>query len=171
MWDVVIDVLAPTGGPGPVERNGDSGTIAVPFGVPGAFARGLNESGWLAEQVIAAGTLRQGRPPSLLGAVTGLALLELARRRSKTLPREFVLAATDDRVAAFAMSAEGEGTTPVIKISRGERGSWPRELVRLIDLSKGLFTTGGTLELAGERFPVTSDGDDSTNELIQLLRS
>lgn len=169
MWDVVIDVLAPTGGAGSLERNGDSSTIAVPFGVPGAFARRLNESGWLAEEVIAAGSLRQGKPPSLLGTVTGLALIEIARRRSKTLPREFVLAATDDRIVAFAMSAEGEGTTPVVNIKRGERGSWPRELVRLIDLSKGLFTTGGTLELAGERFPVTSDGDDSTNELIQLL--
>jgi hypothetical protein len=38
--------------------------------------------------------------------------------------------------------------------------------------TNGLFTSGATLELAGvERFPVTADGDDSTNELIQLLSS
>jgi len=43
--------------------------------------------------------------------------------------------------------------------------------VRLIDPIKGIFTRGGTLELAGlPRFPVTSDGDDSTDELIELLK-
>lgn len=172
MWDLVIDAavgLWPSRGERVAEKS-DSGTIAVQFGVPGAFTRGLNESGWLADEVIAAGVLRQGKAPSPLSAVTGLVLIELARRRSKSMPREFVLAATADRVVAFAMSAEGEGTTPVIKIKRGEHGSWPRELVRLIDLTKSVFTKGATLELAGvERIPVTSDGDDSTDELIELL--
>jgi len=173
MWDLVIDVAAglwPSRGE-PIVEQRDADTIAVQFGVPGAFTRRLNESGWLADEVIAAGVLRQGNAPSLFGVVTGLVLIEMARpRRSKSLPREFVLAATADRVVAFAMSSEGEGTTPVIKIKRGERGSWPRELARLIDLTKGVFTRGGTLELAGvERIPITSDGDDSTNELIELL--
>ncbi len=173
MWGVVVDLaigLWPSRGARIAEKS-DSGTIAVQFGVPGAFTRRLNESGWLADEVIAAGVLRQGKAPSLFGVVTGLVLIEMARpRRSKSLPREFVLAATADRVVAFAITSEGEGTTPVVKIKRGERGSWPRELVRLIDLTKGIFTTGGTLELAGvERIPVSSDGDDGTNELIELL--
>jgi hypothetical protein len=172
MWDLVIDLAAglwPSRGAQVVEQ-GDPDSIEVHFG-PGAVARRLNESGWLPDEVIAAGALRQGKAPSLLTAVTGLTLIELARRRSKSLPREFVLAATAERVVAFAMSAEGGGETwTVIKIKRGELGSWPRELVRLIDLSKGLFTRGATLALAGvERFPVTSDGDDSTNELVELL--
>jgi hypothetical protein len=171
MWDVVIDVAA---GLWPsreaqVVEDGDPDSIVIHFG-PGAVARHLNESGWLPDQVIAAGALRQGKAPSLLTAVTGLTLIELARRRSKSLPREFVLAATAERVVAFAMSAEGDGETwTVIKIRRGELASWPRELVRLVDLSKGLFAKDATLELAGERFPVSADGDDSTNELIELL--
>jgi hypothetical protein len=170
-WDVAIDLLMPTGR-GADERladEGDGDTITVQFGV-GSFARRLNESGWLADEVLAAGVLRQGKAPSLFSAATGLVLIELARRRSKSLPREFVLAATTDRVIAFAMSSVEEGATPLIEIKRGELGSWPRELVRLLDLTNGVFTRAATLELAGvERFPVTSDGDDSTNELIELM--
>jgi hypothetical protein len=172
MLDVALDVVVGLW-PSRQERTAvksDPGTLAVQFGEPGAFTRGLNGSGWLADEVLAAGVLRQGKPPSLLTAVTGLVLIEMARRRSKSLPREFVLAATADRVVAFAMTAEGDETsTPLIKIKRGELGSWPRQLVRLIDPTKGLFTQGATLELAGEPIPVTSDDDDNTNELIQLL--
>jgi hypothetical protein len=172
MLDVVIDLaigLWPSKGERIAEQS-DPDTIAVRFGVPGAFTRGLNQSGWLHDEVIAAGTLRQGKAPSAFSAATGLVLVEMARRRSKSLPREFVLAVTADRVVAFAMSSLEEGATPLIKIKRGELGSWPRELVRLIDPTEGVFTRGLTLELAGvERFPVTADDDDSTNELIELL--
>ena len=176
-WDLVIDVIMPSGGTDSVERiveKSDAGTISVEFRVPGAFKRRLNASGWLADEVIAAGVLRQGKAPSMFALVTGLALIDLVRpRRSKSLPREFVLAVTADRVVAFALSLwkEGDGTTETaVKIKRGERGSWPRELVRLIDVSGGGASKGGTLELAGvERIPVASDGDDSTGELIDLL--
>jgi hypothetical protein len=155
----------------PAAERCDPDRVAVQIGRPGAFTRGLNESGWLADEVLAAGPLRQGKPPSLFSAVTGLALVELARRRSGSLPREFVLAATAKHVVAFAMSARDTDTsTPVIEIKRGERGCWPRELVGLTDVKKGLFSRGATLVLLGERFPVTSDGDDSSNELIALLR-
>jgi hypothetical protein len=42
--------------------------------------------------------------------------------------------------------------------------------VRLIDLHARVGTTGGTLQLAGlEAFPVTCDGDPSTDELVELL--
>jgi hypothetical protein len=176
-WELVIDVFWPHGGAKSVERiveKGASGTLAVEFRVPGAFKDRLNESGWVADEVIAAGVLRQGKAPSLLALVTGLALVEVLRpRRSKSLPREFALAVTADRVVAFAMSRwkEGDGTTDrVVKIKRDERGSWPRESVRLTDLPNGGASKDGTLELAGlERIPVAWDGDQSTDELIEQL--
>jgi hypothetical protein len=178
-WDVVIDVLAPTREVRSVERlveKGEAGKLAVEFRVPRAFARRLNQSGWLADEVIAAGLLRQGKAPSLIGLVTGLALIQVLRPRpSKSLPREFVLAATADRVVAFALSPlkEGDGTTEtVVRIKPGERGSWPRELVRLIEPPTGGKLRGATLELGGEeRIPVSWDGDDSTDELVELLAS
>jgi hypothetical protein len=176
-WDVVIDVIGPHGAAESVERNVEntaSGAIAVEFRVPGAFKDRLNASGWLADEVIAAGVLRQGKEPSLLAMVTGLALIEVLRpRRSKSLPREFALVLTADRVVAFAMSPwkEEDGTTDrVVKIKRGDRGSWPRESVRLIAPPNGREPNGRTLELAGlERIPVAWDGDHSTDELIEQL--
>jgi hypothetical protein len=171
MWDVVLDVAVGLW-PGRGERiaeKGDPGTIAVQFGAPGALTRHLNESGWLADEVTAAGALRQGRPPSVLTAFTGLFLIELARRPVKLLPREFVLAATTDRVVAFPMRAEGTETSTTIRIKRGELGSWPRDAVRVVDLTKGFFSRGGTLELASQRVAVMCGDDDSTNELIEVL--
>jgi hypothetical protein len=176
MWEVMLDVVPDVAGllwPSRKRRTAersDPATLCVQFGVPGAFARGLNELGWLPDEVLAAGVLRQGKPPSVLTAVTGVALIELARRRSTLLPREFVLAVTADRVVAFAMTTESHDTsTPVIKVKRGERGSWPRRLVRLVDPTKGLLTQGATLKIDGERIPVVADGDDSTGELIGVL--
>jgi hypothetical protein len=102
----------------------NSHTLRVEFGVPGAFKRRLNELA--RDEVIAAGVLEQGKPHSLLALVTGLALIEVARaRRCKSLPREFVLAVTADRVVTFAISPwkEGDGETVVaLKIKPGERG-------------------------------------------------
>lgn len=169
--EVAVDVLMPPS-PGGGHAKPDADRVEVQFGGGvAAFRQPLNESGWLGDEVLAAGTLRQGKPPSLLTAATGLVLLQMARRRSKLLPREFVLAVTPYRVVAFAMSAEGtETTTTVIKIKRGEIGSWPRELVRVIDPAKGLLAKGATLELAGvERLPVMWGGDDSTDELVDHL--
>jgi hypothetical protein len=176
-WDVVVDVFWPNRGSRSIERlleRTDRDTVRVEFRVPGAFKDALNESGWLDDEVIAAGMVRQGKAPSLLGLITGLALIELARpRRSKSLPREFALAVTADRVVAFAMSPwkEGDGTTDrLVKIKQGERGSWPRASVRVIDRSGSGQTQGGTLDLAGlERFPTMWDGDSSTDELVELL--
>jgi hypothetical protein len=182
MWvEAVIDVIGliwPFGRNKPVEPTvvePGASTIRVELGVRGAFTRRLNESGWLAEEVLAAGLLRQGKPYSLFGIVTGLALMDVVRpRRSKTLPREFVLALTAERVVAFALAlvSEGDGTgdTVAVKIKRGERSSWPRDLVRLIDQTKGFESQGATLELGGvDRLPVAWDGNDSTDELIELL--
>src|SRR5262249_37161717 len=137
------------------------------------FTRAVNESGWLDDEAIAVGVLQQGRPHSVFGLVTGLALVELARSRpSKSLPREFALAVTADRVVAFAMSAWAEGTdttTRVVKIKRGERGSWPRELVGVTDRYENRLLKGGTLDVAGERIPVLWDDHSSSKELLALL--
>jgi hypothetical protein len=181
-WELAIDALWPSKGPKSVERSVEQivekstpGTLPVQVAVPRAFTRRLNESGWLADDVIAAGMLRQGRPPSPLALVTGTVLLQTARaRRSKSLPRKFALAVTVDRVVAFTMSPWKEGdrvtdSVAVVRIKPGER-SWPRSSVRLTDLHKRLGTRGGTLQLADvEPFPVTCDGDPSTDELIELL--
>jgi hypothetical protein len=110
----------------------------------------------------------RGRAPSLIAIVTGLALIELARpRRSKSLPRQFVLAVTGDRVAAFKASGGGDSESNYeLRIKPGELGWWPRDLVRLADPE--------TLDLAGERIPVARanlNGDSSTDELIALLSS
>jgi hypothetical protein len=107
--------------------------------------------------VIAAGMLRQGRPPSL------------------GLPREFALAVTAERVVAFAMSwlKEADGLSDcvaVVRIKPGERGSWPRASARLADVHKRMGTTRATLHLGGAGpFRVTSDGDPSTKALFDLL--
>jgi hypothetical protein len=142
-----------------------------------AIKRALNESGRLGEEVIAAGQLRQGKAPSMIALVSGLALIEMLRpRRSKSLPRQFVLAVTADRVVAFKASGGGDAESNYeTRINPAERGSWPREAVRLIDLPKGAKSLGGTLELAGvEPIQVARpnlNGDPNTDELIELLSS
>ena len=154
-----------------------SATVTVASAPPGAIKQALNQSGWVDGEVIAAGQLRQGKAPSMAGMITGTALIELARpRRSKSLPRHFVLAATADRVVAFKASSlvMGEDTGPeMVKIKPGEAGSWPRASVRLVDLPDGAASKGGTLELEGsERLPVwrpNLDGDPNTDELLELL--
>ena len=154
-----------------------SGCVTVASAPLGAFKQALNQSGWIDGEVIAAGQLRQGKALSMMGMITGTALIELARpRRSKSLPRHFVLAATADRVVAFKASSlvMGEDTGPeMVRIKQGECGSWPRASVRLIDLPDGAQSKGGTLELEGtERLPVARpnlDGDPNTDELLELL--
>jgi hypothetical protein len=154
-----------------------SGSISIAPGSPGAIKQALNASGWLDEEVIAAGQLRQGKPMTVVGMLTGLAAIELARpRRTKSLPRQFVLAATADRIVAFKAwdGGSGDGDGPyLMRVNPGEQASWPRSSVRLVDLPDGARSKGGTLELAGtERFPVSRPnlhGDPDTDELIDLL--
>src|SRR4051794_5012073 len=102
MWlDLVIDVLWPWGESKSIEervaaRTG-ADTLGVELSAPDSFKRRLNESGWLADEVVAAGLLRQGKAPSMLAMITGAALVEvLRRRRAKALPREIALAVTAD---------------------------------------------------------------------------
>ena len=93
---------------------GRFGDLAVGTGAPGPLKHALNRSGWLDDEVVAAGQLRQVRAPSMASMITGTALIELARpRRSKALPRHFVLAVTTERVVAFkALAGASDETGP-----------------------------------------------------------
>ena len=103
--------------------------------------------------------------------LTGWALVELARaRRSKSLPREFCLAVTEDKVIALAMSAWSEGgggdgsSDVVVKVKREQAGSWSRGGVRIEPDGRKLKSgqRGGTIDLAGgEQFPVNWDTDSN----------
>ena len=174
MWDEVLEVFLPATGSRSLGKRTKPDELRVELRGPGALKQRLNESGWLDDEVIAADLVTQGKTHSLLGMMTGYALIEVMRpRRAKSLPRQFALAVTADRVVAFALSpwSEGDdGADAVVWVKHKECDSWPRELVRLLDPSTRGISKGGTLELAGqERFPVTWEGDDDTKELIELL--
>jgi hypothetical protein len=150
----------------------DRDSLHVHAARPGAVKDGLNASGWFVDEVVAAGLLSQGRPPTLRGMVTGAALIGRARR-SRALPREFVLAVTADRVVALALSPREEAeqeTATAIRIRRDARGSWPGGSVRLIDLPADGGRAAATLDLAGmEHLPVHWNGEPDTGELVELL--
>ena len=83
----------------------------------------------LGEEIVAAGELRQGKPPSMVGMITGAALIGLMKPRgSKALPRHFVLAVTAERVVAFKCFNKGdEHHTEHWVVLRGDvEASWPR---------------------------------------------
>jgi hypothetical protein len=179
--ELIFDFL-----PGPWRRSDDRGTeilgkmMSDRLYVPetdsaGAIKRALNGSGWVDGEVLAAGDLRQGKPPSLVAMLSGTALIEVLRpRRSKSLPRHFVLAVTRDRVVAFkTLSSGDDGVDPIYElwIRPDEFGSWPREAVRFTNPAQGNDSTAGTLELDGlERVPLYSSGNDpSTRELLEFL--
>jgi hypothetical protein len=165
------------------ERLGDKITEKIDSGSvltaePGAIKRHMNEKGLLAEEVLAAGELRQGKEPSLVSMITGWALVELLRpRRSKSLPRHFVLAVTAGRVVAFKAlsgSDDEDGNGPCrLWIRRAERGSWLAGSVQLVDIVERKGSTVATLVLDGvERVLVyrpNPDTDPSTDELFEVL--
>lgn len=142
---------------------------------PGAIRDALNDAGWLREEVVAAGQLRQGKAPSTLAMATGVGLVEVLRpRRSKLLPRHFVLAATAERIVAYKATGGSEQGSRIyeVRIQPDEQGSWRLGELRLTDLPDGSKSKGGTIALAGERFPFARpnlSGDPSTDELIALL--
>ena len=136
----------------------------------------LNRTGWIGGEVLAAGQLRQGKAPSMMAMVTGTALVEVLRpRRSKKLPRHFVLALTADRAYAFkAAGGSGEDSSSMYKLSVREAivAEFPRDAVSLSDLPEGRASKGGTMAIDGERFPVSRpnlNGDPNTDELIEVL--
>jgi hypothetical protein len=142
---------------------------------PGAVRDHLVHVGWIDEELVAAGHLRQGKPPTMLGMLTGHALIEVVRpRRSKLLPRHFVLAVTPTRVLAFkAWAGGGEGADDyAIGIRPGVRAEFAREDVGLEDLADGPRSKGGTLRVGADRLPVGRpylNGDADTDALFALL--
>jgi hypothetical protein len=152
------------------------GRISARTTTAGELKRALNESGWLDGEVVAAGHFRQGKAPSMAAMFTGTALIEVLRpRRSKLLPRQFVLAATTDRLAAFKALGVGHGEETDIdysyevKIKPGKQASIPRANVSITDLSETLKIESGTLIVDGERIPVTFSDDPDTQDLVKLL--
>ena len=140
-----------------------------------AIRKAIDETGWVDEPVIAAGQLRQGKAPSMLQMITGAAVVEVLRpRRSKLLPRHFIMAATESKVVAFkATGGKGE-TASVYTVSVDEdiAATFPRGAVRITDLPEGPKSKGGIMEVNGERFPVARpnlNGEPSTDALLALL--
>ena len=149
--------------------------ISVVTRQPDALKQALNESGWLSEEVVAAGQLRQGKAPTMLGMISGAALIEVLRpRRSKLLPRHFVLAVTPSRVVAFKATGGSGDSSSVYKVNirEAEAASFPRSSVTMTDVPEGERSKGGIMSIDGEQFPVARpnlNGDPSTDELIALL--
>src|SRR5262245_43945671 len=121
--DLVVDFLdfLPWGGSDDRSKErGDAvmkkvlgGAVLVDPRFDNAIKNALVENGWIAEPVLAAGDLRQGKEPSLVSMITGTALIEVLRpRRSKAVPKHFVLALTPDRVVAFAAVGGGDEDGP-----------------------------------------------------------
>lgn len=134
---------------------------------PGTIPALVAAKGDIDEQIVAAGELRQGRKPSMLAMLSGAALLEVWRpRRSKTLPRRFVLAVTAERVVAYKCLGGGEDGDYSLWVRGGVAAEFPRSSVAMAD--------EGTLLIDGEPIPVfcpnmTNGGDDDTKGLIALL--
>lgn len=177
---VAIDLFMPDVGPDldSLFHKGNPNELRVPVAEPESFKRRLNASGWFDEEIVAGGLISQGKRVSLKSMMTGWALVELAKaRRHKELPREFCLAVTDRRVIALGLSAwsEGGGETGsidvVVKVKRGEIGSWSRGELRVESNGRPwMGYQGGTLDLGGERVPVNWDADSKqVGELIALL--
>ena len=123
------------------------------------------------EEVVAVGELRQGRKPSMTAMVTGTALLELMKpRRSKALPRHFVLALTPTRAVAYSclgVADDDDGANYHVVVRGKERGSWPCDAIRFSGEPRG-----GTLTVAGESFPVCQPNlvdDEETTALLAAL--
>ena len=141
---------------------------------PEQMKTALETSGWLDGRVVAAGQLHQGKQPSTASMVLGGGLIEIFRRRTKLLPRHFVMAVTEDRVVAFKCS----GTSPedsseyTLHIKPGEEASFPRSSVRISDLPDGPASKGGTMTIDGESFPFfrgSMSRDACTDELLEIL--
>jgi hypothetical protein len=181
LGQLAADVLLPDASPDLNslfdKKNPDQ--LRVPVAEPWSFKRRLNASGWFDEEIVAGGLVTQGKAQSLKSMMTGWALVELVKaRRYRAFPREFCLAVTDKRVIALGLSAwsEGGGETAsidvVVKVNRGEIGSWPHGEIRIEPDGRRPRTgdRGGTLHIGGERVPVNWDAhSNQVSELLALL--
>jgi len=145
----------------------------------GVFKLWLNSEGPLEEEVSAAGHLRQGKAQPLIALILGYGLWEILRpKRSKLLPRHFVLALTESELVAFKATAGGggaEGSGPYeVRMGDDAAARYPRESVSLsqLDPEKQERSQGFLLTIGGETFPVcrpNMDGDPNTDEFIAIL--
>jgi hypothetical protein len=108
--------------------------------------------------------------------LVGTALIEVLRpRRTRLLPRNFVLAVTPTRIVALKSWGGGteDGDDYTIHIRPGVRGQFRRDEIALSDLEDGVDSRGGTLHLGPERIPVfrpnMTGGDEDTQALMALL--
>lgn len=100
---------------------------------PGAIPGLIHHEAGLGENVLAAGHLRQGKQPTMLAMITGAGLVEILRpRRSKLLPRHFVVAVTETRVVAFkAWGGSSEDSSDyTLNVRRDVAAEFPRAAVR-----------------------------------------
>ena len=147
-------------------------TLVTPGSITGLVAARAG----LGEEILAAGQLRQGKAPSMASMVTGIALIEVLRpRRTKRLPRNFVLAVTPTRIVALKSWGGGseDGDDYTIHIRPGVCGQFRRDEIALTDLKDGAESKGGTLQVGSERIPVfrpnMTGGDEDTQALMALL--
>ena len=134
---------------------------------PGALTALVAHRGDVTEPILAAGELRQGRKPSRLAMLSGVALIEVWRpRRSKTLPRRFAIVVTEQRVLFYKSWGGGEGGDYEIHLRGGVVAEFPRSSVHVED--------GVALVIDGESIPVfcpdmTNGGDPDTRATLALL--
>ena len=146
---------------------------------PEAMKEAIAESGWIDTEAVgelaAVGHLRQGKAPTAAGMATGFAVWEVLRpRRSKLLPRHFVLAVTAERVVAWkATGGSPEGSSQYeLKILSGEQAAFTRGSVSVTDLAEGAKSKGATMTIDGKSFPVSRPnltGDPNTDECLAVL--
>ena len=154
-----------------MRRRADRAGVATVFSeTPGAVKFALVDSGRVEAPVLAAGQLRQGS-----ATAAGAAMVELVRpRRTKLLPRHFVLAVTEVEVIAFRAtggSTEGGGAY-ALRIAAEVAARFPRSQVRITDLSDGDQSKSGTLHIGAEAIPVVRallNGERNTDELLAVL--
>jgi hypothetical protein len=140
--------------------------------VPGSLRTALESSGWVGEPILAAGAIRQGKKPSMLSMVVGYGLWEVMRpRRSKLLPRHFVLGLTPTRVVAFkALGVSDEdGENYRVHIREGDGNSYAREQVSITGLVADGDDREAIMRIGDAAFPIRTDEDPNTDELIALL--
>ena len=143
---------------------------------PNAFTSALTEAGWLGGPVEAACTVRQGQSPSIASAMVGVGVLKLFKSKgAKELPRTFVLAVTADRVVALDAGGhsrgEGASETYHVKVDSDEKGSWPRDQVRMTFAKKGM-NSNAILHLPGSDVEVTvpdGDAEEAFDALVATL--
>jgi len=146
---------------------------------PDSMKQAIAESGWVDREVVgevvAVGHLRQGKAPTTVGMATGFAAWEVIRpRRSKVLPRHFVLAVTPERVIAWkAAGGSGDDSSHYqLKIFPGEQANFARSSVSVSELVEGPRSKGATMTIDGKSFPVSRpnlSGDPNTDECLAVL--